>query len=154
GADSAAVSLLCSTLVQFGVAELGRDRFLEKLRHIPGLKNAETNRDLIHRLLTCVYQSTVNSTQVTRDAALSVANGIGALFHEFYVDWVVRDYVKMVAQALGRELTWQQDDLALQNIQARVRSPGVWMLANTRQALLLATSNRSEAAVGYATMDG
>ena len=28
------------------------------------------------------------------------------------------------------------------------------MMANTRQALLLATSNRSEAAVGYATMDG
>lgn len=27
-------------------------------------------------------------------------------------------------------------------------------MANTRQALLLATSNRSEAAVGYATMDG
>ena len=28
------------------------------------------------------------------------------------------------------------------------------MLANLRGALLLATSNRSEAAVGYATMDG
>ncbi len=28
------------------------------------------------------------------------------------------------------------------------------MLANVNQALLLATSNRSEAAVGYATMDG
>jgi NAD+ synthase (glutamine-hydrolysing) len=30
----------------------------------------------------------------------------------------------------------------------------VWLLANLRGALLLATSNRSEAAVGYATMDG
>ena len=44
-----------------------------------------------------------------------------------------------VAKALGREMTWEKDDLALQNIQARVRSPGVWMMANTRQALLLAT---------------
>jgi NAD+ synthase (glutamine-hydrolysing) len=44
--------------------------------------------------------------------------------------------------------------LALQNIQARVRGPSVWLLANLRGALLLATSNRSEAAVGYATMDG
>ena len=51
-------------------------------------------------------------------------------------------------------MTWQQDDIALQNIQARARAPGVWMLANLRDALLLATSNRSEAAVGYATMDG
>jgi len=44
--------------------------------------------------------------------------------------------------------------VALQNIQARVRAPGVWMLANVRGALLVSTSNRSEAAVGYATMDG
>ena len=56
--------------------------------------------------------------------------------------------------ALGRELAWSTDDIALQNIQARVRAPGVWMIANLRNALLLATSNRSEAAVGYATMDG
>ena len=52
------------------------------------------------------------------------------------------------------ELTWERDDIALQNIQARVRSPGVWLLANLTGSLLLATSNRSEAAVGYATMDG
>ena len=60
----------------------------------------------------------------------------------------------MVEASLNRTLTWQQDDIALQNIQARVRAPGVWMLANIKGALLLATSNRSEAAVGYATMDG
>jgi NAD+ synthase (glutamine-hydrolysing) len=35
-----------------------------------------------------------------------------------------------------------------------VRSPSIWMLANVRGSILLTTSNRSEAAVGYATMDG
>ena len=55
---------------------------------------------------------------------------------------------------MGHPLTWQDNDIALQNIQARVRGPGVWLLANLRGALLLTTSNRSEAAVGYATMDG
>ncbi|HXT20617.1 MAG TPA: NAD+ synthetase, partial [Thermoanaerobaculia bacterium] len=45
-------------------------------------------------------------------------------------------------------------DLTLQNIQARVRAPSVWMIANLQRGLLLATSDRSEAAVGYATMDG
>jgi NAD+ synthase (glutamine-hydrolysing) len=59
-----------------------------------------------------------------------------------------------VSKAIGRPLDWQHDDLALQNIQARTRSPGIWLLANLRGALLLSTSNRSEAAVGYATMDG
>ena len=44
----------------------------------------------------------------------------------------------MVSRAIGRPLTWETDDLALQNIQARVRSPSVWLLANLRGALLLA----------------
>ena len=35
-----------------------------------------------------------------------------------------------------------------------MRSPGIWLLANLNNALLLSTGNRSEAAVGYATMDG
>ena len=55
---------------------------------------------------------------------------------------------------VGRPLDWSRDDLALQNIQARARAPGVWMLANLLGGLLISTSNRSEAAVGYATMDG
>ncbi len=63
-------------------------------------------------------------------------------------------YVDTVGKAIGRELTWERDDVALQNIQARARGPGAWLLANLRGALLLTTSNRSEAAVGYATMDG
>jgi NAD+ synthase (glutamine-hydrolysing) len=60
----------------------------------------------------------------------------------------------MVETALDTKLNWQDHDIALQNIQARARAPGVWMIANLKRALLLATSNRSEAAVGYATMDG
>ena len=59
-----------------------------------------------------------------------------------------------MAAALGRPLDWGRDDVARQNVQARARSPGVWMLANLTGKLLVSTSNRSEAAVGYATMDG
>jgi NAD+ synthase (glutamine-hydrolysing) len=36
-------------------------------------------------------------------------------------------------------------------MQARARGPSIWMLANLENAVLEATSNRSEAAVGYAT---
>ena len=70
------------------------------------------------------------------------------------IDQFVQGYVEGIERVLGRRLTWETDDLALQNIQARVRAPSVWLLANVKHALLLATSNRSEAAVGYATMDG
>ena len=106
------------------------------------------------RALTTVYQSTQNSSDVTRNAARDVADAIGATHLEFDVDSIVQAYRELVSNALGIELNWKDHDITLQNIQARTRAPSVWMLANLNNALLLSTSNRSEAAVGYATMDG
>jgi NAD+ synthase (glutamine-hydrolysing) len=83
-----------------------------------------------------------------------VAEAVGAEHVELDVDPLVERYVALAGEALGRPLAWSSDDVALQNIQARVRSPGAWLIANVKSALLLSTSNRSEAAVGYATMDG
>lgn len=154
GADSAAVSVLCALMAEMGAAELGIEGLCARLSHAGRLTGARDARDVVGRLLTCVYQATRNSSRVTRDAAASVAKGVGAEFLEFDVEGLVRSYVDMVGAAMGRPLDWGKDDLALQNIQARARAPGVWLLANVRGALLLSTSNRSEAAVGYATMDG
>ena len=154
GADSAAVACLVALAVGFGTRELGLEAFLAKLAYIGRLQGASDARQIVQRLLTCVYQWTANSSATTRDAARGVAAGIGAEFLEFEVETIVRQYVSMVSAALGRSFDWATDDLALQNIQARVRAPGVWMIANLRGSLLVSTSNRSEAAVGYATMDG
>jgi NAD+ synthase (glutamine-hydrolysing) len=154
GADSSAVSCLVALAVELAVAELGREAFCEKLSYLPHLREAASVQALVGQLLACVYQSTRNSGQVTRTAAREVAAAIGARYHEFDVDALVERYVAIAAEALGRPLTWERDDVALQNIQARVRSPGIWLLANATGSILLSTSNRSEAAVGYATMDG
>ncbi len=154
GADSAACACLVGLAIELATRELGRDGVLAKLGYIPGLSDASDVAGMVARLLTCVYQGTRNSSDTTRDAAQGVSDAVGARFHELDVDGLVADYVSMIGGALGRELSWDTDDLALQNIQARVRGPGVWMFANIQSALLLATSNRSEAAVGYATMDG
>ncbi len=153
GADSAAVAALSSLSIQMGVDELGRERCWEKLGYIDAIQDLEVD-GAISELLTCAYQATRNSSTVTREAARDVAEATHASFLELDVDSLVQDYIGMISGGIGRELTWEQDDLALQNIQARVRSPGIWMIANIRNALLLSTSNRSEAAVGYATMDG
>jgi NAD+ synthase (glutamine-hydrolysing) len=153
GADSATVATLVALAVQFGVRELGLKRFLTKLAHLR-LTSAIDEAAIIGHTLTCAYQATRNSGAVTRHAARAVADALGAQYLEFDVDEIVEKYVAIVSQAVGRELNWKRDDLALQNIQARVRSPSVWLLANLTSSLLLATSNRSEAAVGYATMDG
>ena len=153
GADSAATGTLVGLMVHWGLQELGIEGFKEKLSYLP-LPETESPRELVKVLLTCAYQATINSSEVTRDAAEAVAEALGARYMEFDVDPIVNQYIDVVTKALGRELIWDTDDLSLQNIQARVRSPSVWMLANLNQALLLSTSNRSEAAVGYATMDG
>ena len=153
GADSAAVTVLAALIVRLGVAQLGADGFCAKLAYLEGFRGLSVE-GMIAALVTTVYQGTVNSSTATREAARTVATAIGATHYEWEVDRLVEEYTRMVSTAIGRPLAWATDDIPLQNIQARVRAPGVWLLANLRQALLLATSNRSEAAVGYATMDG
>lgn len=150
GADSATVAVMVWLMVKFGLADVGRETFAEKLSHI----DFSEEDSLVQRLLTCVYQSTRNSGETTRSAARTVAEAIDAQFLQWDIDQLVEGYADTVSAAIGRELTWENDDVALQNIQARSRGPGAWLLANLTGALLLATSNRSEAAVGYATMDG
>jgi NAD+ synthase (glutamine-hydrolysing) len=151
GADSAAVSCLVALMVRFAVRELGLESTVRKLgMHV--IPNTEA--ELIAEILTCVYQASRNSSDTTLNAARGLAVAIQGTFFEFNIAPLVDGYTTMVETGLGRKLDWKTDDLALQNIQARVRSPGIWMVANIRNALLLSTSNRSEAAVGYATMDG
>jgi NAD+ synthase (glutamine-hydrolysing) len=150
GADSAAAACLVSLMVDRALEQLGPEGFAEKI----GLPPEASARDWVGKLLCCAYQSTDNSSDVTRNAATALAEAIGATFYVLDVQHIVTAYEHLIGGAVGRPLTWDQDDITLQNIQARTRGPGVWMLANMRGALLLSTSNRSETAVGYATMDG
>ncbi|KUG09501.1 NAD(+) synthase [Solirubrum puertoriconensis] len=123
-------------------------------QQVTGNERLTLDQQLTRRLLTCAYQGTVNSSDDTYLSAKEVADNIGAVFFSWDIDQEVKGYTSKIEQALGRELTWKTDDLTLQNIQARVRAPSIWMLANVQNCLLITTSNRSEAAVGYCTMDG
>ena len=154
GADSSACAVLIRSMVERGIHDLGLEKFKSRLSDIPGLSEASTVDTLMHLLFAGMYQGTRNSSEVTRYAAEQVTRGVGGNYFEISVDELVESYTDTIEQAINRKLTWEQDDIVLQNIQARTRSPSVWMLTNIRNALLLATSNRSEAAVGYATMDG
>jgi NAD+ synthase (glutamine-hydrolysing) len=154
GADSSGVACLVAHAVELGIADLGLDGFKSRLGYLTELGECEGSRAIVNKLLLCVYQATRNSSATTRNAARAVAEAVAAEFMSLDVDAMVEGYVGMIGDAIGRPLSWAEDDVALQNIQARARGPGVWMLTNLRGALLLATSNRSEAAVGYATMDG
>jgi NAD+ synthase (glutamine-hydrolysing) len=163
GVDSSTCAVLAAIMVRRALGELGWAGFQKQLAHVPALPvpngvGAEGSlghvRALVRTLLLTVYQATANSSAETRTAASGLAEQVGSRHIELDVQALVEGYERLVEGALGRKLTWEQDDLARQNVQARVRSPGIWMLANTLGLLLLTTSNRSEVGVGYATMDG
>jgi len=154
GADSAACALLVALMVRWSVAERGLDAVARELGQTGADAAGPGGPEFIKTILTTVYQATEHSGPVTRAAAQGLALSLGAEHHEFDVAPLFENYRKLGEQALGRGLRFPQDDIALQNLQARCRAPSVWLLANVRGALLLSTSNRSEAAVGYATMDG
>ena len=150
GADSSCCVALVSESFKMARKELGDEAFRKKLGYLD-LGDLDT---LAQRMLTCIYQGTGNSSDDTEESARELAKDVGATFYNWNVQQLYNQYTGMVQESLSRDLAWETDDIALQNVQARLRSPGVWMIANINNALLLTTSNRSEAAVGYATMDG
>jgi len=116
----------------------------------------EALRDIVSEAFLTTYMATENSGEETATAAEALASELGARFHRFGIQSAVDTHRELIEGVIGRNLSWENDvdDLALQNVQARLRGSLIWMLANLEQALLLSTSNKSEAAVGYTTMDG
>ncbi|KAB7732399.1 NAD(+) synthase [Rudanella paleaurantiibacter] len=154
GADSSAIAATVYLMIRMAVENLGLDGVKQKLGYIKALQDCQTAEEMVGKLLTVMYQGTENSSDDTFNSAKELAESIGAKFLTININGLVETYRGLIEAQLGRQLSWETDDLALQNIQARVRAPSIWMLANINNALLLSTSNRSEAAVGYATMDG
>ncbi len=149
GADSSTCASLVYLMLKRAIKELGFEHLCTKI----GLE-VESETQLYKEILYTAYQSTVNSSEETFGAAKELADYIGATFYNWGIDEEVFSYTKKIEKAIGRPLTWDSDDITLQNIQARSRSPIIWMLANINSGLLLTTSNRSEGDVGYTTMDG
>lgn len=154
GVDSAAVAVLCRLALEFAVQDLGLDGLKKKLSYISQIQNLKSLNEIASAMITCAYQSTKNSSEKTLNAAQAIARDIHCSFYKWSVEDILQSYQALIESSMGQKLTWEKNDIALQNIQARTRGPSIWMIANIKNALLLATSNRSEASVGYATMDG
>lgn len=116
----------------------------------------EALKSLIHERFTTAYLGTENSGDVTRTAARTVAEELGARHHEGVIQDALDTHIDLCEQLTGTRLSWAEraHDVPLQNVQARLRGSLIWMIANLSNSLLIATSNKSEAAVGYTTMDG
>lgn len=159
GADSACCAILVHRMTQrlHEAFAADADSVGHQLGYWPEalrLLQEKDARGLDRLMLACLYQATENSSADTRAAAQAIAEGTGCTYDAVDVTEQLHLYTREAERILGRTLTWEQDDLALQNIQARVRAPMIWYWTNLRGSLLLTTSNRSEGSVGYSTMDG
>jgi len=155
GVDSFVTAYMVYAMVRLGEEELSKKGFWEHIGR-PQVAEKEGLLARVAEVLHCIYQATENSSKRTKDAAQLAGAAFGATFEAVSVQKVWEQYRVLAESVLSEPLSFEDKtgDLTLQNMQARVRSILPWTVANQKNFLLLTTSNRSESAVGYCTMDG
>jgi NAD+ synthase (glutamine-hydrolysing) len=101
------------------------------------------------RVICASMPSSFTSEGTLRDAR-RVAESLGAGYLEIPIDPIVRAF----GDALAESFAGLEPGLAEENIQARVRGTLLMALSNKFGWLLVATGNKSEYSVGYATLYG
>ncbi len=156
GLDSSCIAILIYEMTKRMLFKKGKNAIRKKLNlNIEFTNDTHSNIKLIlNKIMITAYQKTKNSSSETQNSAKSLAEFIGSNHYEWTIDSEIKSIINKISSQTSKSYSWEKDDIALQNIQARVRSPFIWFLANSKNFLLLSTSNRSESSVGYSTMDG
>ena len=157
GLDSSCIAILIYEMVKRFIAKKGSDQLIKRLnlKEVKLTKNENKNHKLIiNKILYTAYQKSENSSKETQKSAKLLSKFIGSKHYEWEINEEVESVIKKISSSTKKKYSWDNNNIALQNIQARVRSPFIWFIANTNNLLLLSTSNRSESSVGYSTMDG
>ena len=98
----------------------------------------------------CVSMPSRYSSEETRSDARRLAENLGTDFRELPIGAGVDAFDAILAESFaGRE-----PDLAEENLQARIRGVLLMALSNKFGWLVVATGNKSELSVGYATLYG
>ncbi|GIL46495.1 hypothetical protein Vafri_3475, partial [Volvox africanus] len=142
GADSSSVAAIVGAMCQLVVAAVraGDPQVIDDVRRVAGYGSEELPSEpgeLAGRLLSCVYMGTVNSSRETRERARLLCEQIGAYHLSLSIDSVVEAVVGLFAAAVtgGRRPAFKAhggttaENLALQNIQARLRMVLAFLLA-------------------------
>ncbi|MES1248924.1 MAG: NAD+ synthase, partial [Actinomycetota bacterium] len=98
----------------------------------------------------CVSMPSRYSSEGTRGDAQRLAEALGCDFREIAIEPMVEDFVA----ALSSSFEGRDPDLTEENLQARIRGTLLMALSNKFGWLLVATGNKSEMSVGYATLYG
>ena len=100
--------------------------------------------------VTCVSMPSPYSSEGTRNDARAIAENLGVDMREIGIEAAMGAYDDMLRETFeGRE-----PDVTEENVQARIRGNVVMALSNKFGWLVLATGNKSEMSVGYATLYG
>jgi NAD+ synthase (glutamine-hydrolysing) len=98
----------------------------------------------------CISMPSRYSSAATREDARRLAENLGAGFREIEIEPVFEAFLG----ALAPSFSGREPDLSEENLQARVRGTLLMALSNKFGWLLVATGNKSELSVGYATLYG
>ena len=169
GADSSAVATQVGIMSHMLLHEInqGNKQVLADLRRIVGEAEFQPAipADITGRLLHTTFMGTDNSSPATRQRAKALAAQIGARHLDLDFDSVVAALLAVFTRATGRTPRYrlkggsQAENLALQNIQSRLRMVLAylfaqllpWVQGRSGALLVLGTSNVDEALRGYMT---
>jgi NAD+ synthase (glutamine-hydrolysing) len=93
--------------------------------------------------------SKFNSPETIADAEITAKN-LGIEFLTIPIESILKQFDQALKKAPG----WDSKGIAYENLQARIRGGILMSLSNQFGSLVLTTGNKSETAVGYATLYG
>jgi len=97
-----------------------------------------------------VFMPSRFTSDASREDAEALARNLGATLHDLPIGEAMQTYNTILAEVFAGVAP----DITEENIQARIRGNLLMALSNKFGYLLLTTGNKSEAAVGYATLYG
>ena len=100
--------------------------------------------------VTAVMMPTRYTSQLSLDGARAQAEQLGVDYHVIPIEATYQSFIEALAPAFAGKPA----DTAEENLQSRTRGVMLMALSNKHGRLLLATGNKSEMAVGYATLYG
>jgi NAD+ synthase (glutamine-hydrolysing) len=98
----------------------------------------------------CVSMPSRFTSPETRRDARALAESLGSPFLELPIEPIVESFERVLAEPFER----LERDITEENVQARIRGVLLMALSNKFGWLVVATGNKSELSVGYATLYG
>ncbi|XP_062327707.1 glutamine-dependent NAD(+) synthetase [Osmerus eperlanus] len=169
GVDSSSTACIvfsmCTMVCQ--AVKDGNRQVLEDVQRVvgDGCYRPQDPRELCGHLFSTCYMASENSSQDTRNRATELANQIGSSHMNLSIDMAVKGILGIFSMVTGK---WPQfranggssrENLALQNVQARVRmilaylfaQLSLWSLGRPGGLLVLGSANVDESLTGYFT---